>query len=340
MAERVALGWDAGESEPWLLRAGEVAAHRVEYEQWWDEADVVIAGYWNIDRLADRLRRGKLTFYMSERWWKPPIGVARLLHPRFALKAARFRRLAQSSYLHFLPIGGYAATDMRRMASFNGRSWDWGYFLSIPEPLPLCRERLGTFRVLWAGRFLSWKRVDTLVRAFALLREQDPDSHLTLVGVGPCRGKMVRLTEELRIAGHVTFLPSMPPPRVRELMRNAHVYVLPSSPYEGWGAVLNEAMSDGCAVVASSGAGSAKTMVRHGQNGLLFEPGDYRQLGRLLVQLSEDESLRRRLAEAGQRTIVDCWSPDIGAERLLCACDALLSRRPVPVYSGGPMAAV
>ena len=335
--ERVKLGWNADEPEPWILRAGENETHRSQLEQWWDKADVVVCGMRRVVRFADRLRDGKLTFYDSERWWKPPIGIARLLHPCFAWMAARFCRLASSPWFHHLPMGVYAAADMDRLTAFHGRMWNWGYFTTLPEPLPPCLGRNETLRVLWVGRMLSWKRVDTLVRAFGLLRRQNPKARLTLIGDGPCREKLERLVRELGIAGDVGFHPSVPVAQVRQQMRDAHVYVLPSNAYEGWGAVLNEAMSEGCAVVASEAAGAAKTMLRHGENGLLFPPGDCTQLGSLLVQLSADEPLRRRLAEAGQRTIVECWSPPVAAQRFLSACDALLSDRPIPIYPGGPM---
>jgi glycosyltransferase involved in cell wall biosynthesis len=330
-------GWRNDEADSWILSAAENEAHRSQYEQWWNEADVVICGYRNVDGFANRVRRGKLTFYMSERWWKPPLGIARLLHPRFAWMAARFRRLARSRYLHFLPMGGYAGTDIRRIASFQGRTWDWGYFTALPDPLPPCRERDETLRVLWAGRMLAWKRIDSLVRAFDLLLRQDPMARLTLIGDGPCRPALERLARTLGIVDSVVFRSTMLAPQVRQQMRNAHVYVLPSNAYEGWGAVLNEAMSEGCAVVASEAAGAARTMLRHGENGLLFTPGDYKRLGALLLELRADESLRLRLAEAGQCTIAEEWSPQVAAERFLAVSDACLSRRPTPVYSSGPM---
>lgn len=334
----VTLSVDAEANEPWILRAGTSETDRAELEEWWNDADVVICSLRDVQRIGDRVRRGKLTFYMSERWWKPPIGMARLLHPRFAWMANQFCRLVQSPWFHFLPMGGYAASDMRRMTSFHGRMWDWGYFTTVPDPLPPCRERDGTLRILWAGRMLPWKRVDTLVRAFALLLLQSPEARLALIGDGPCREELEHLARELGITGNVDFHPSILAVQVRDQMRNSHVYVLPSSAYEGWGAVLNEAMSEGCAVVASEAAGSAKTMLRHGENGLLFSPGDSRQLASLLVQLNADELLRLRLAEAGQKTICECWSPQVAAERFLAVSDALLSKRPVPSYSGGPMA--
>jgi glycosyltransferase involved in cell wall biosynthesis len=340
MMDRVKMGWDAHDAEPWSLRAGENESDRVQFDKWLETADVVICGERLFQRIKTRLVRNQLTFYTSERWWKPPLGMTRLLHPRFSWMAYQFCRLAQSPYFHYLPMGGYAATDIRRIAAFQGRTWDWGYFTAVPDPLPKCLACDGTLRILWAGRMLAWKRVDTLIRAFAVLVGQKPTTHLTLIGDGPCREKLQRLTQKLGIAGNVEFHASMLAGQVREQMRKAHVYVLPSNAYEGWGAVLNEAMSEGCAVVASDGAGAAKTILRHGDNGLLFKPGDCQQLAKLLIQLSTDEPLRLRLAKAGQKTISDCWSPDVAAERFLAVADALLSKRAVPEYASGPMARV
>jgi len=340
MVEREQLGWNAEETEPWLLRAGENEADRAQFARWWDEADVVICGERRLGGFSGRLRAGKLTFYMSERWWKPPLGMARLLHPRFAWMAARFCRLARSPHFHYLPIGGYAASDMKRIASFPGRTWNWGYFTVVPDPLPPCRDRSGPLRILWAGRMLAWKRVDTLIRAFALLVQQAPDARLTLIGVGPCRDKLQKVVAELGIGGNVAFHPAMPMGEVRQKMRDSDVYVLPSNGYEGWAAVLNEALSEGCAVLASEAAGGTKAMLRHGENGLLFQPGDHRQLGDLLVRLNGDEPLRRSLAGAGQQTIVTSWSPAVAAERFLAVSAALLAKQPGPDYSTGPMARV
>ena len=338
--ERVNLGWNAEESEPWILRAGENEADLAQFHEWWSQADVVIAGCRTIPQIADRVRSGKLTFYMSERWWKPLLGIARLLHPRFMWMAYQFCQLARSSNFHYLPIGGYAASDIRRIASFQGRVWDWGYFTTVPDPIPPCLACDSEFRVLWAGRMLSCKRVDTLVRAFALLLQKAPNSHLTLLGDGPCRESLNLLVKKLGLGNNVNFHHSVPASQIRQWMRNTHVYVLSSNGYEGWGAVLNEAMSEGCAMVASEAAGSAKTILRHGENGLLFVPGDYRRLGDLLIQLSADEPLRRRLAEAGQRTMMEEWSPRVAADRFLAVSEAWLSDRPVPFYPRGPMTSV
>jgi glycosyltransferase involved in cell wall biosynthesis len=336
--QRRNLGWNFDDEESWILRVSERPADRKQFQRWWDEADVVLCGDRLFDRMKERLSNTKLTFYMSERWWKPPIGMARLLHPRFALMTAQFRQLASSPLFHFLPMGGYAAADMRRITPFIGRMWSWGYFTMTPDPLPACDREGKGFRVLWAGRMLGWKRIDTLIKAFRRLLTERPDATLTVVGRGPEQGRLEQLAEKLLAAGSYHFLPAMPAPEILRLMRQHHVYVLPSDGYEGWGAVVNEAMAEGCAVLASEAAGAAKTMIQHGLNGLLFTPGDSNGLGELLCEVGMDEALRVRLAQEGQRTVVQRWSPAVAAERFISVCDSLLAKKPVPTFNDGPMA--
>jgi glycosyltransferase involved in cell wall biosynthesis len=330
-------GWTNNESEPWILRAGEVETDRDALDAWWREADVVIAGVRDLPRFKDRIRQGKLTFYMSERWWKPPIGMARLLHPGYALRAFQMARLAKSSSLHFLSIGGFALSDLNRVMAFPCRAWEWGYFISSPDPIPPCREREGRLRVLWAGRMLDWKRVDTLLEAVARVKGQGVGADLTIIGHGPCEARLRGLAEALGISEQVAFLPSVPAPVVREYMRQADVYVLPSSDYEGWGAVLNEAMAEGCAVICSDGVGAAKPLLRHGENGLIFPAGDAKALADLLIRIQADEPYRRRLSAAGQQSLLSAWTPEVAAARFLGVAEALHSGTQIPSYAHGPM---
>jgi len=92
--------------------------------------------------------------------------------------------------------------------------------------------------------------------------------------------------------------------------------------------------------VASEAAGAAKAMIDHEKNGLLFTPGDFERLADLLMQLHHDKPLCHRLAAAGQRTITDSWCPRVAAERVLSVSEAILCRRPSPLYETGPMSLI
>lgn len=340
LPDRQAMGWDCEANQPWVLRAGQRQEDREEFRKWWREADVVVCGERLLDPIAERLRAGKLVFYTSERWWKPPLGMLRMLYPRFARMAVRFRRLAASPCLHLLAISRPAAVDMRRLALFPDRMWQWGYFTRPPDQGLPVKERRGGLRILYAGRMLWWKQIDTLIRAFHVLQQRVPAARLTLIGEGPCRPALEHLAQRLRLGQTARFLSSMPMEEVRGQMREANIFVLPSNSHEGWGAVVNEAMSEGCTVVASQAAGSANTMIRDGINGCTFRSGDRRQLGEILIRLALDPPWCRKMAAAGQHTMTECWSPGLAAERFLAVAGALLARQALPLFTEGPMTRV
>jgi len=335
--ERAQLGWVNAEQPPWLLESWRNEARAHEAERWIQEADVVLCGNRDLGLFERRLAERKLLLYMAERWFLPPIGMGRLLHPRFLRMALRFRRLARSPHFHHLAIGLPAVRDMRVVCRLPGRSWLWGYFVDPPAAPAERRPRQADLRILWAGRMLGWKRVDTLIRAVAICREQESACQLRLIGCGEQETALRQLARRLGCYDSVTFEPPVPVAQVREALRQTDVYVLPSNGCEGWGVALNEAMLEGACVVASPETGSAQTLVRDGANGLLFRPGDVQGLAQQLLRLARDEPLRQRLAAAGRETILSAWTPDVAAERLLAFSEALIAGRTPPVYTEGPL---
>lgn len=87
---------------------------------------------------------------------------------------------------------------------------------------------------------------------------------------------------------------------IPDLLRAADVFVLPSR-QEGFGLAALEAMAMRLPVVVSSVVGM-HDYVRDGENALVFRDGDAQDLAEKIVRLLRDETLRAKLAEAGQRT--------------------------------------
>ena len=85
-------------------------------------------------------------------------------------------------------------------------------------------------------------------------------------------------------------------------MRNHDVYVLTSNEFEGWGAVVNEALEEGMEVVGTFEAGASATILPR-EN--LFHAGDWRGLCRLLLSKHE------------KSTIIGEWSVDSAARKLI-----------------------
>lgn len=197
------------------------------------------------------------------------------------------------------------------------------------------------FRMLWCGRMLECKRVDTLVIAVVRLLDEGVSVRLKIVGHGPMEKKLRHLAGRWLIDNQplgaeaekkgpnvevkaprqnsmngIVFCSSLPMPEVRKLMRKADAYVFPSDGGEGWGGVVNESMGDGCCVIATHEAGASETMIEDGTNGFVFTAGDQKGLYRSLKGVIENKDLCETCGENARATIRDVWSPENAAKLL------------------------
>lgn len=136
---------------------------------------------------------------------------------------------------------------------------------------------------------------------------------LTVVGDGPERGRLEALGAKL-FAGResaLDFRRPVPIAEVRKLMRGHDVYVLPSNGYEGWGAVVSEALEEGMEVLGTYEAGSSATML---DSGRLFHAGDWQRLAELLEGVAMSGGARGR---RNRDVTIGEWSARNAAERFM-----------------------
>jgi glycosyltransferase involved in cell wall biosynthesis len=304
----------------------------------WDESEVVICSMRDIDRMRARVSRGRMTFYASERWWKPPYGRVRLLFPKWRGMVKVLGRLSLSDKFHYLPIGPYACHDLSPGTFPRERCHLWGYFL---DRLPDCGAKDGgPLQVMFAGRMLKWKHPEDVVRAFAMLRDEHPGAKLVMAGAGERAGRVASLARSFGVESGVRLAGAMPMPQIWDLMDKSHVVVQSSDPQEGWGAVINEAMSRRCAVVASRQSGAAAAMLKDGENALLYDCGDWRALGRRLVELAADRRKLHRISSEAKMCIDTLWSAENAARRFLLSAEAVLAEKGPVLFEDGPMSAI
>lgn len=262
-----------------------------EAGDWLESADVVYSGMRDFALFSRRQSKGLKTFYVSERWFKP-ISFGRILlpgwfrcfSPRFMRLMVMFLRWQRSDpCAKCLAIGPNAEKDFRFMGVAVGKIVPWGYYVDQGKAQDSKLRRLsrnGERKILWVGRMVALKRVDTIIDALRLLVEKKVGSHmtysLTLVGDGPERSRLKRMSTGLPIS----FYPFQPVEVVRGIMRNHDIFVFPSNGLEGWGAVVNEALSEGMVVLGSAASGANLALLPHDR---LFRVGDARHLAELLA---------------------------------------------------------
>lgn len=305
-----------------------------------DKADVVLCSirdYYPL--LLERLKKQKLTFYFSERWFKPPLGILRLLHPCILRLVYKFYRMSRYEMFYYLPQGYFAETDFRMMGLCRNRMLQFGYFTPSEKTTEVISISLpqNKINLLWCGRLLKLKRVDLLIRAYAILCQKYDNIHLTIVGEGSEKTYLVKLLEKYVNNDRYTMFGFLDNKVIRNLMSQADIYVLPSNGYEGWGAVINEAMNEKCVVVAADKIGAAKSMINDGVNGCFFTSGNYKSLAIVISKLLDNINWMSTIKENAYHTIMEEWSAKVAAERFIKVCTAILENRECPLYISGPI---
>lgn len=319
--ERKKLGYGMGQLPAYVLLSYENDQKKEEALSLIDGADVVIAGSAPNRMLLKRIRSGKLLLRYSERPFKRRISCLKRLY--YAL-AFRIRDLNRKN-VHMLCAGAYVANDYASVGMYKGRAYQWGYFPQVKEydvEALLAAKKPDT--ILWCGRFIDWKHPDAAIAIARKLKEAGYDFHLNMVGTGVMEAELKKQAEDMGLNDVVHFQGSMPPERVREYMEEAGIYLFTSDRQEGWGAVLNESMNSGCAVVASHAIGSVPYLLADGVNGMIYESENVDMLYEEVRRLLDHPEEQFRLGRAAYKTMIEEWSAIVAVNRLLQLMDRLL----------------
>jgi len=160
-------------------------------------------------------------------------------------------------------------------------------------------------RFLAVGRMVEKKAPLNTVRAFALCAEACEGVTLTMVGGGPLESRARALAKELGVSQSIEFLGAQPNTRVRELLRQAGVFLqhsvtAPDGDEEGRPAAISEAGASGLSVVSTRHAGIPQ-QVKHGETGFLVAEGDWPAMAEYMIQLAQDPALRERMGAAARK---------------------------------------
>ena len=299
------------------------------------DSDIVIIGAAPDIFIEKRLRQNKHTFRYSERYFKR--GRWQVFDPRMLLFLYRCHAKYRRKNLYMLCASAYVANDLSWVFAYPHKKFKWGYFPSINElniEIIIANKPAERVELLWVGRFLDWKHPEMAVQLAGKLKQKGYNFHLNMIGIGPMADIVQQLIHKLNVADRVSILGGVSNTTVIDYMRQSHIFLFTSDRNEGWGAVLSEAMSNGCAAIASHAIGSAPFLIKHQQNGLIFESGDSSDLFRQAERLILDEAIRNRLILNAYNTIKNEWSPEKTARNFQHLAKSILEGQKVTIDSG------
>ena len=300
------------------------------------DADILItAPYMTPDYLSSRfLKTEGLTFIYSERILKRGRGF-RFFPPKRARVREGFTKYKDDPRVHVLCASAFTASDLALFGFPIERCWKWGYFPKVD----VAYESTGKtdqrrHRLLWCGRFIDWKRPFWPLRLARELHAAGIDFVLTMVGDGPLHGAAEDYALKHGLTECVSFTGAIPSNEVSHFMVESDVLLVTSTRKEGWGAVVNEAMQCGCAVVSGHLVGSAPYLIESGISGLIYKTESFSSFSRAVFELLSDEVLLKSIKSAAPRVISEEWSAQCAVHNFIKLCSYLKGEDSEPPLSG------
>ena len=151
------------------------------------------------------------------------------------------------------------------------------------------------------GRLIPKKGFANLLRAFALLAQETPNCRLIIVGDGPRRKQLSKLTRQLHLEDSVQLLGWQQHNVTLRLIAQAVMLIVPSvvaddGDRDGLPNVILEAFAHGTPVIATSLPGIREAVINE-QTGLLVIPDDAAELASAIKKLLSDKAMRARLSQ-------------------------------------------
>ncbi len=326
------IGYADFSHKSYLLEAHKSEENRIKALKLINEADVVIIGGISDDSfIQERLKHKKIIFRYSERWLKNYYNF--LDYPRKFLQL----NLQSNKNVYYLAAGAFVASDLKYLFAFKHRCYKWGYFTSVQElniETILAKKRDQKVKLMCCSRFLKWKHLELAIKLAKRLKDNHIDFEMNLFGDGNELNANIELAKKLGVLEYVNFKGAMPNNDILLEMQQHNIFLFASDRREGWGAVVNEAMSSGCAVVASNQVGSVPFLIKQNKNGLIFKSGSVDSLYSSVITLINNRDFCESLAIEAYTTMREVWSPANAAKQFLKLANSKLNNTELDITSG------
>ncbi len=334
--ERIKMGWDTDFSNlPFLKYYYENVC---TCQNLIDEADVVVLGdEKNPTYISHRLQQGKPILRYTERIYKE--GQWKCISPKGLIHKYKEHIKYRNKPVYLLCAGAYVASDFSLIHAYPNKKYTWGYFpkrilYNVKDLFQ--KKQHDKVHILWAGRFLEWKHPEYAVELAFQLKKMDFAFEMNIIGDGDLRKSLEEKINTYQLKEYVKLLGFKKPEEVRIMMEESNIFLFTSDYKEGWGAVLNEAMNAGCAVVANCAIGAVPSLLLHNVNGCIYKDGDFNEFKKLVCLLIEQPELQKKLGENAYETICNEWNQSLAAKRLLEICNGI-TKESMIFFDKGPL---
>ncbi len=272
-----------------------------------------------------------LSFDYAERWLKK--GAINLLSPVFIKWYLNYQRYYRHASFYRLCAGAFTKKDDLLLGCYKNKHFKWGYFTPNAPNLPT-RQPTNDVKLMWCSRFIKWKHPEIPILLAKHLKQNFNNFVIDLYGDGELRKSIEMMSKKLQVKDVVIFHGNKPNEDIRKAMKEHDIFLFTSDRQEGWGVVANEALSNGCVLLASEDIGSTPYLLQNNYNGFSFKTGDYKSLVQKVKWLIEHTIAMENMKINSIKTIAELWTPLNAANSLLTLIDDLNHNRATSIKEG------
>ena len=308
----------------------------------------VFSGVQALPFQKERMKLGLFSFDMSERWLKR--GLINLFSPAILKMFLAYHFGCWSRKpIYKLCCSAFAAGDQRKLGTYRGRCYKWGYFTRVEKFDVEAASDVSTSNItplMWCSRYLMLKHPELPVLLAHQLKREGYKFVIDMYGCGEYEKATYKLAKKLNVEDIVHFAGVKPNDKLLADMRRHSIFLFTSDMNEGWGAVANESMANGCVLVASDGIGSSPYLIEDGKTGLLFtsprtsssfDNPDMTALSKLHERvkfLLDNPQELKKIQQQSLTLMQEVWTPHVAAKRLLGLIDCLRNGDCTPFEKG------
>ena len=294
------------ENEPYVIKVYNSIQDKQKAIDWINDSDLVIFGSGDLYLLRNYKN---LIFFYSEHFSKDNLFLLRAFHVHSLYKDFK------NSYL--LCASSRAQSDYNLARLFINKCIYFGYFIKPNYNPKKNYIPTSSKKYLWAGRDVDFKRLYLAFFAAKTLYKKYNDFELTIVTSNNFSlNKLIKKYKNRPWFKKINFIDHLSNIKLREKMEESDFFLFTSNKGEGWGAVLNEAMAEGCCCVACSLAGSTNYLIDNNENGFIFKRK--KEFSSVLYKVHNLKlSEYNRISMKAAKTIQNVWNAENAVHNLL-----------------------
>ena len=177
-------------------------------------------------------------------------------------------------------------------------------------------------QLVYVGRLVFSKNVEIIIRAIGIARKKEPKIRLIIVGDGPHRKTLERITHGLGLDENIKFVGHVSEQEKTRYIASSCALVFPSV-CEGFGIVILEAFLQSRPVLVSN-VRPMSEIVAHGNNGFVIEPYDATAWSEYFLRVIEDLQEADAMGKNGNELLATKYSQDVMYQKLMSMYDSCL----------------